>query len=64
MLIGIKKGLVGKGKVVEVEGLMVSEINWEGETWKVDEVYVRGNMGKVLQEIRREVDEIGGEKGG
>lgn len=52
-----------KGEVVEVEGLIVCEVNWEGETWKVGAVYVRDNMKKVLKKLRREVDERKGEKG-
>lgn len=39
MSIRIKKGLVSKGKVVEVKVLMESEVNWEGETWKIRAVY-------------------------
>lgn len=57
MLIEIKKRLVGRKGVVEEEELMLSEVNQEGETWKVEAVYVRNNMEKVLKKIRREVDE-------
>lgn len=59
----IKKGLEGKREIVAKEGLMLGEISWEGELWKVGTVYLRENIEKVLERIRREADKRKGEKG-
>lgn len=43
--------------------MILSEINWGGELWRVGTVYVRENIEKVLEKIRREINERKGEKG-
>jgi len=58
---GIRRGLEG-GEGVEEEGLMVKEIKWRGEKWKVGTVYVRENLREGFGEVKKEAEKKG-EKG-
>lgn len=50
----IKKGLEEKGEPVEEEELMLREVNWKGENWKVGTVYIKDNMKMVvLKKVRK-----------
>lgn len=57
----IRKELKGEKRGIEEEGLMIKEIKWERE--KVETVYVREKMRKVLERIKVEAEEKKGEKG-
>lgn len=55
IIMRIKKSLEGKVEVVEEEGMVIREINWKRERWRVGTVYIRENMERVLK--RKKVDE-------
>lgn len=61
IIMEIKKSLEEKVEVVEKEGMVIREVNWKGERWRVGTVYIRENMERVLK--REKVDERRGEKG-
>lgn len=61
IIMEIKKSLEGKVEVVKEEGMVIREVNWKGERWRVGTVYIRENMERVLK--REKVDERRGEKG-
>lgn len=48
---------------MEEEGLMIKELKWEGEKWKVGTVYVRERLGRVLGRLKGKVEEKKGKKG-
>lgn len=58
----IKKGLEGEEEGIEEKGLIVREIKWGRNRWKIGTVYIRERMGRVLEKIKMEVEEKGGEK--
>lgn len=54
MLMEIKRELLEKGEKIEVsrEGIIVEKIK-KGRSWKIVGVYVKDNMGEMLQELKR-----------
>lgn len=61
---GNKKRIGGGRKGSRGKGLIVKEIKWERERWKVGTVYIREKMKKVLERIRAETREKKGERDG
>lgn len=59
MLVGIKRELWEKGEKIEVsrEGIIVGRIKEGRRSWRIVEVYVKDNMGEMLQELERWVGE-------
>lgn len=45
---------------MEEEELMIKEVKWRGEKWKVETMYIR----ERLRRLNGEVEEKKGEKGG
>lgn len=58
MLIGIRKGLeIGEERVMK-KGLMIEEVKWGEEVWKVGIIYVGGKVQNILERIREEMVRI------
>lgn len=63
ILMEVRRGLEGREEIVEGEGLMIREVKWKGEIWKVGTVYIRENVEKIMKKVKEEVDKRMGEKG-
>lgn len=48
---------------MEEEELMIKELKWGGEKWKVEMVYIRERLGRILGRLKGEVEEKKEEKG-
>lgn len=59
MLMGIKRELWKKGEKIEVstEGIIVGRIREGRKSWRIVGVYVKDNIGEMLQELERWVGE-------
>lgn len=58
MLIGIRKGLeIGEKRVIK-KGLMIEEVKWGEEVWKVGIIYVGGKVQNILERLREEMVRI------
>lgn len=55
MLMGIKRELWKKGEKIEVsrEGIIVGRIREGRKSWRIVGVYVKDNIGEMLQELER-----------
>lgn len=55
ILMGIKRELWEKGEKIEVsrEGIIVGRIKERKRSWRIVEIYVKDNMGEMLQELER-----------
>lgn len=60
-MMGIRKGLKRSKKGVMEECLMMEEVKWGEERWKVGVVYVGGRVENVLGRIREEIKKTEGE---
>jgi len=54
---GVRRGLEVGEEVIEEEGVIIKEIRWEGERWKVGTVYVREKLEKTLGKIKEVAEE-------
>jgi len=61
--LGIRKGLEGEGEGWEEEGLIVREVKWNKETWKVGAVYIKDNVRRIMGRIKGKAEERRGETG-
>ena len=59
---GVRKGLEGKEEWVKKEGLMIREVRWKKEKWRLATVYVNGNLDKIMGEIKSVKKKEGREK--
>lgn len=48
---------------MEEEGLIIKEIKWGGEKWKVRTVHIKKRLGRVLKMLKGKVEKKKGEKG-
>lgn len=40
-MMGIRKNLEGGEEWTEEEGILIREVRWKGEKWRVETIYVR-----------------------
>lgn len=59
----IRRELEGEKGGVEEERLMIREIKWKGERWKIGTICIRKKLRKVLERIKTEAEEKKRKKG-
>ena len=58
----VRKGLEGEEEWVEEEGLMIREVRWKKEKWRLATVYVSGNLDKIMGKIKSVKEKEGREE--
>lgn len=61
--LGVRRGLGGEGEGVNEKGVIIREIKWKGEIWKIGAVYIKENLGRIMGRIKEEVEKRKGETG-
>ncbi|TGZ48452.1 Uncharacterized protein DBV15_12818 [Temnothorax longispinosus] len=62
IMMGVRKGLEGEEEWVKEEGLMIREVRWKKEKWRLATVYESGNLDKIMGEIKSVKEKEGREE--